>query len=277
MDIKNSKTLKSLLQRMDTYQTLSANVLNVECFWLAAIELYVGAIELDHNDQDALAVGKLINDAKIDADKAKRFLEKTIFDEYFNDYPSSIEFQIAFKNAKMFAKKLNRSEVNASDILKIIIDEKLGETSKILSGDSLDSVNTASENNGNVTAPVGSATVNNVGNVVVEEPKVKANPVFVKRQLADLSDKVKEIRDNLSDVVFGQEKAITTVATGYFQAVLNDMTDKNRTKPYATYLFAGPPGVGKTFLAEQFAGQLKLPFMRFDMSEYGDINAIQDF
>ena len=38
--------------------------------------------------------------------------------------------------------------------------------------------------------------------------------------------------------------------------------------PVAT--FAGPPGVGKTFLAETVAKQLKLPYFRADMSGYND-------
>lgn len=55
------------------------------------------------------------------------------------------------------------------------------------------------------------------------------------------------------------------------------MTDIDRKKPRATYLFAGPPGVGKTFLAEVAAEKLSLPFMRFDMSEYADKEANLEF
>lgn len=55
------------------------------------------------------------------------------------------------------------------------------------------------------------------------------------------------------------------------------MIDKSRTRPRATFLFAGPPGVGKTFMAEKAAEALKLPFMRFDMSEYADKEANLEF
>lgn len=55
------------------------------------------------------------------------------------------------------------------------------------------------------------------------------------------------------------------------------MLDKSRKRPRATFLFAGPPGVGKTFLAEKAAEALKLPFMRFDMSEYSDKEANIEF
>ena len=88
--------------------------------------------------------------------------------------------------------------------------------------------------------------------------------------VAVLTSKVKKMGAILSESVFGQDNAISVFITGYFRSELLDFTDKNRVRPKATYLFAGPPGVGKTFLAEKVAQILELPFMRFDMSEYVD-------
>ena len=65
--------------------------------------------------------------------------------------------------------------------------------------------------------------------------------------------------------------------SGYFQAQLTALTRKGVTRPQATFLFAGPPGVGKTFLAETAAEALGLPFCRFDMSEYSDKEANIEF
>ncbi len=70
---------------------------------------------------------------------------------------------------------------------------------------------------------------------------------------------------------------MSVFTTGYFQAELLAMTDRSRSRPRATFLFAGPPGVGKTFLAEKAAEALELPFMRFDMSEYSDNEAPVEF
>ena len=42
----------------------------------------------------------------------------------------------------------------------------------------------------------------------------------------------------------------------------------NRKAPRAVFVFAGPPGVGKTYLAELGASALNRPFKRFDMSAY---------
>ncbi len=98
-----------------------------------------------------------------------------------------------------------------------------------------------------------------------------------KSEMTDLVTEVKQIRKHLKQTVFGQDNAINTFATGYFQARLLSMIDKSRQRPAATFLFAGPPGVGKTFLAEGIAQNLGLPFARFDMSEYSSHEASIEF
>lgn len=99
----------------------------------------------------------------------------------------------------------------------------------------------------------------------------------VKEEISKLVDKVKTLQSELLDTVYGQDNAVNVFTTGYFQAELLSMTDIDRKKPRASYLFAGPPGVGKTFLAEVAAEKLSLPFMRFDMSEYADKEANLEF
>ncbi len=89
--------------------------------------------------------------------------------------------------------------------------------------------------------------------------------------------KVKNIQKTLFERIYGQDNAVTTFVEGVFQAELVSLTKLKRSKPRATYLFAGPPGVGKTFLAEQAAEVLDLPYKRFDMSEYADKEANIEF
>lgn len=98
-----------------------------------------------------------------------------------------------------------------------------------------------------------------------------------KEGLSALVADVKRIRTELQNLVYGQDNAVNVFTTGYFQANMLSVTDKRRKRPRATFLFAGPPGVGKTFLAEKAAESLKLPFKRFDMSEYSDKEAHVEF
>lgn len=99
----------------------------------------------------------------------------------------------------------------------------------------------------------------------------------VKSDIANIIADVKRIRTELQNSVYGQENAISAFTGGYFRAELLSVTERARRRPRATFLFAGPPGVGKTFLAEKAAEALGLPFMRFDMSEYADKEANLEF
>lgn len=110
----------------------------------------------------------------------------------------------------------------------------------------------------------------------IPEP-VAASPVVVKHEMSSMVEDVRRIRSELLESVHGQDNAVHIFSTGYFQACLLSKIDKKRNRPKATFLFAGPPGVGKTFLAEKAAEALKLPFMRFDMSEYADKEANLEF
>lgn len=90
--------------------------------------------------------------------------------------------------------------------------------------------------------------------------------------LVELIKKVKNAQKYLLENVYGQDDAVNTLISGYYQAEVASISKKSN-KPKAVFLFAGPPGVGKTFLSEQTAKILGLPYRRFDMSEYSDKEA----
>lgn len=89
-----------------------------------------------------------------------------------------------------------------------------------------------------------------------------------RNEISSTVEATQKIQKYLLDNVFGQDLAVDTFVSGYFQSEIMRMSKLSKKKPKATFLFAGPPGVGKTFLAETAAEALGLPFMRFDMSEY---------
>lgn len=95
--------------------------------------------------------------------------------------------------------------------------------------------------------------------------------------LYELTEEASELRRRLLEKIYGQEHAVSSFVTGYFQARLLKMTDPSVRKPAASFLFVGAPGVGKTYLAETAAEVLDCPFARFDMSEYSDKDAVMEF
>jgi hypothetical protein len=96
-------------------------------------------------------------------------------------------------------------------------------------------------------------------------------------RLFDAVQNTRRIQSTLLEQVFGQDQAVNAFVSGYFQASLMSFSRRGTKKPQATFLFAGPPGVGKTFLAEKAAEALGLPYQRFDMSEYSDKEANLEF
>jgi cell division protease FtsH len=86
--------------------------------------------------------------------------------------------------------------------------------------------------------------------------------------LEDLTVRMRGLRAELLANIFGQDHAVDVFVEGLFNAELVASADTKRKSPQALFVFAGPPGVGKTFLAELGAAHLALPYRRFDMSAY---------
>ena len=78
-------------------------------------------------------------------------------------------------------------------------------------------------------------------------------------------DKLQDLALNLKRVVFGQDHAVDKLASA-IKLARSGLSDPQ--KPTASFLFAGPTGVGKTELTVQLAQHLSMEMTRFDMSEY---------
>ncbi|MBO1926870.1 ATP-dependent Clp protease ATP-binding subunit ClpA [Thiomicrorhabdus sp. 6S2-11] len=87
--------------------------------------------------------------------------------------------------------------------------------------------------------------------------------------VAQITQKEKEtlqdLDQNLKRVVFGQDHAVEQLSKAV-QLARSGLGEPN--KPTASFLFAGPTGVGKTELSQQLAKLLGVEMIRFDMSEY---------
>lgn len=91
--------------------------------------------------------------------------------------------------------------------------------------------------------------------------------------LSTLTERISGMRYALLKKVHGQDHVVHAFTEGMFAAEVLAAADEHRVKPRAIFVFAGPPGVGKTFLAEQAAEALRIPCKRFDMSGFSDHQA----
>jgi len=87
-------------------------------------------------------------------------------------------------------------------------------------------------------------------------------------RLEELTERLRSVRAELLTRVFGQDHAVHAFVEGLFNAEVVAGADTKRKAPRALFVLAGPPGVGKTYLAELGASLLERPFKRFDMSAY---------
>jgi ATP-dependent Clp protease ATP-binding subunit ClpA len=87
----------------------------------------------------------------------------------------------------------------------------------------------------------------------------------------DEKSQLKALDSSLKHVVFGQENAIEQVVNA-IKLARAGLRASN--KPWGSFLFTGPTGVGKTELAKQLASHLAIPLIRFDMSEYMESHSV---
>jgi ATP-dependent Zn protease len=98
------------------------------------------------------------------------------------------------------------------------------------------------------------------GNLSLLEEKAR-NRIF------DLSSEVDKLQKYLLDTVKGQGQAIRLFCEGFFASEIF-AAQKERKGTKGIFLFAGPPGTGKSYLAEQASKYLNRPCRVFNMTEY---------
>jgi ATP-dependent Clp protease ATP-binding subunit ClpA len=102
--------------------------------------------------------------------------------------------------------------------------------------------------------------VTDVENMIARLARIPAKTVSAsdKSSMANLGKDLKML-------VYGQDKAIEAMVDT-IKLARAGLRDPN--KPWGSFLFAGPTGVGKTEVTQQLANLLGVELLRFDMSEY---------
>ena len=96
----------------------------------------------------------------------------------------------------------------------------------------------------------------------------------VSRISSNESDKLKRLHEELENRVIGHEKAVNDVTRAIYRS-RSGLRESDR--PAASFLFAGPTGVGKTELSKAIAECLfdgESSFIRIDMSEYMEKHSV---
>lgn len=95
--------------------------------------------------------------------------------------------------------------------------------------------------------------------------------------LSELIKMIADLKNYLLANVKGQRHAIDVFTQGIFETEAFTSHNDKRKGVEALFLFAGPSGVGKTYLAELSKDVLSRPFLRVDMSEFSDNLANMNF
>jgi ATP-dependent Clp protease ATP-binding subunit ClpB len=113
-----------------------------------------------------------------------------------------------------------------------------------------------------------------VGAEEIAEVVARATGIPVSKLMQGERDKLLAMEDKLHDRVVGQQEAIVAVSDAIRRSRAG-LSDPNR--PYGSFLFLGPTGVGKTELCKALAGFLfdsEDHLIRIDMSEFMEKHSV---
>ena len=113
-----------------------------------------------------------------------------------------------------------------------------------------------------------------VGAEEIAEVVARATGIPVSKLMQGERDKLLKIEDKLHERVVGQDEAVRLVSDAIRRSRAG-LSDEGR--PYGSFLFLGPTGVGKTELTKALAGFLfdsEHAMIRIDMSEYMEKHSV---
>lgn len=267
-EYKPSALLDKLIAHAKIIGGVEDAKLTAERFVVAVMDAMDQTLRLEEGESIHKAA-KIVRSQWVDIEKGKQFLLEYIANNTPGTYLDDLYMKKQFFAALELAKQGSGQEVTPEMVMCTVVKQP---------SDAILGSMRASAKSDEDTPTEQEAEFDQLFEEVEKASDVAVDPqIWARQRIAALTEKVKDIHAVLSSKIFGQEHAINVFTSGYFQAEFLALTDKERKRPRATFLFAGPPGVGKTYLAECAAEVLGLPFKRFDMSEYCDKEASIEF
>jgi len=222
-------------------------------------------------------INKLLRHSDVDLELLKQGAPLVL--EYSNINEASEEYE------KIISRINNdEKEYSAADVLKIILGKNVPELVHMKKGNTIDDVfayldenkkKNAEKNSEEVSSDVSQSSKDSCDDEGEDEEQQDDEKYSDVKTVVDKRDKFQELVDSSNQLydrllckVMGQNEAVRMFVQGYFQSEVFKGEEDDKKGPASTFLFAGPSGVGKTFLATTAASMLKLPFLRLDMSEY---------
>jgi len=129
-------------------------------------------------------------------------------------------------------------------------------------------------NQAEATKPQNRLLRTHVGAEEIAEVVSRATGIPVSKMMQGERDKLLQMEDKLHERVVGQDEAVRLVSDAIRRS-RSGLGDPNR--PYGSFLFLGPTGVGKTELCKALAGFLfdsEDHLIRIDMSEYMEKHSV---
>lgn len=290
MGIPYSETLNRLVKEAEnSYVRNSCPVITEDRFWLVVI--CAAEKECDTNEELREVFDFLMTE-KHHFTMVKSELRAQLENEDSSDEFGDLYFLEKVIDAELNERKRGAKELRVLPVIKAMFSEL---------SDKLRCVSDNTEGSGG-SAPEGETVGDMLKRIMLQSSvkDVKVEPTYEKKtkenvaEKADddesrsyefvvgvpyvdvLVDKAKEYKRKLKESVVGQDHAVDVFVDAWFHRQIDQGMGKKRKKP--TYiLFAGPPGVGKTMLAEMGADVFGMKLKRFDMSGYADNESVNEF
>lgn len=265
-NIKKSNLLLRLIEDAKKMSKDTQDLLTAERFLLALQQYLSTIIELT---PEIIQIKAELEKNQIDLDAIRNNLSEAVKEEKIGSYYRGLYMERKLLSASQLAEETNCDEVTVGHVINVIFKDPNESLKRACSG----GFKEFAEADAKQAPEAEKASFIEFNEEDLKSPEDLARES--KNEIVNLVAEIKKIRADLRSKVFGQDNAIDLFLSGYFKTKMRPAGEKEN-KPRATFLFAGPPGVGKTLLANEAAASIGYKCKVFDMSGFSDEESVSD-